>query len=179
MSWISVNSFRKMRSLKGLERARRTGHSVTTIVPIMQQLRTIYPKAGAREIKSLAFHEQGESIPRQASIFLSRNLILSVDSRSVIQEYFRVYESQLLRERIRNRLRRKRFWAAGIFDVVAVDQHDKWLKKFGLGLHTGLDPFAGKGHWMKIWWTNRNPRLILSYYLEMVERHKGKQLELS
>ncbi|KAJ7617636.1 hypothetical protein DFH06DRAFT_966509, partial [Mycena polygramma] len=66
-------------------------------------------------------------------------------------------------------LRRKMFWAAGINDLWAVDQHDKWKYKFGLALHSGIDPFARKIHWMKIWWTNSNPRLILSYYLDAVQ----------
>ncbi|KAG1874467.1 hypothetical protein F4604DRAFT_1680990 [Suillus subluteus] len=40
------------------------------------------------------------------------------------------------------RLRRRRFWAAGVNDLFAVDQHDKWLR-FSLGLHTGIEPFSG------------------------------------
>ncbi|KAJ7106244.1 hypothetical protein C8R44DRAFT_745316 [Mycena epipterygia] len=74
-----------------------------------------------------------------------------------------------LKERRKNRLRRKRFWAAGVNDLWAVDQHDKWKYKFGLALHSGIDPFIGRIHWMKIWWTNSNPRLILSYYLDTVQ----------
>jgi len=54
----------------------------------------------------------------------------------------------------------------------AVDQHDKW-KRFGLALHTGIDPFAGQTRWMKVWWTNNNPKLICSYYLELVESSGG------
>lgn len=84
-------------------------------------------------------------------------------------EYFSVFESELVRERRKNRLRRKRFWAAGVNDMWAVDQHDKWKYKFGLALHSGIDPFIGFIHWMKIWWTNSNPRLILSYHLDEIE----------
>ena len=57
--------------------------------------------------------------------------------------------------------------------MLAVDQHDKW-KWFGLSLHTGIDPFPGRIHWIKVWWTNSNPKLILSYYLEFVEKFKHK-----
>ncbi|KAJ7728625.1 hypothetical protein B0H16DRAFT_1697380 [Mycena metata] len=67
------------------------------------------------------------------------------------------------------RLKRKRFWAAGVNDLWTVDQHDKWKYKFGLCLHSGLDPFIGRFLWEKDWWTNSNPRLILSYYLDAVE----------
>ena len=87
--------------------------------------------------------------------------------------YFRIYEPELVRERKEGRLKRRRFWAAGVNDMLAVDQHDKW-KRFGLALHTGIDPFPGRIHWIKVWWTNSNPKLILSYYLEFVEKFKRK-----
>ncbi|KAG1744432.1 hypothetical protein EDB19DRAFT_1894566 [Suillus lakei] len=54
---------------------------------------------------------------------------------------------------------RRQFWAAGVNDLFAVDQHDKWLK-YGLGLHTGIEPFSGRIMWI---------RLILSYYLDKVK----------
>lgn len=86
-----------------------------------------------------------------------------------------MYESALVRQRKANRLQRKRFWSAGVNDVLPVDQHDKW-KRFGLALHTGIEPFVGRINWLKIWWTNSNPRLILSYYLEFVESQGGTSL---
>ncbi|KAF8236192.1 hypothetical protein L208DRAFT_1126754, partial [Tricholoma matsutake] len=46
------------------------------------------------------------------------------------------------------------------------DQHDKW-GQFGLWLHAGLEVFSGKINWLKIWWTNKNPRLIAKYYIDM------------
>ena len=67
------------------------------------------------------------------------------------------------------------FWAVGVYDILAVDQHDKW-KRFGLALHTGIDPFPGWIHWIQVWWTNNNPKLILSYYLEFIERFKCRFL---
>ena len=45
---------------------------------------------------------------------------------------------------------------------------NKWLC-FGLALHTGIEPFSGHILWTKVWHSNRNPQLILSYYLESVE----------
>jgi hypothetical protein len=89
--------------------------------------------------------------------------------RQLIVVYFRVYESKLIRERKAGGLKRRRFWAAGVNDILAVDQHDKWTI-FGLALHTGIDPFPGHIHWIKVWWTNSNPKLILSYYLETVDK---------
>ncbi|KAG1740216.1 uncharacterized protein EDB91DRAFT_1082173 [Suillus paluster] len=40
-----------------------------------------------------------------------------------------------------NHLLRRQFWAAGVNDLFAVNQHNKWLK-YSLGLHTGIEPFS-------------------------------------
>ncbi|KAI6098335.1 hypothetical protein EDD16DRAFT_1498470, partial [Pisolithus croceorrhizus] len=53
-------------------------------------------------------------------------------------------------------------------DIWAVDQHDKWLR-YGLALHTGIEPFSGKILWIRVWHSNRNPQLILTYFLDVVE----------
>lgn len=90
-------------------------------------------------------------------------------NRNVVQEYFAPYEPELIRQRKARRLLRRRFWAAGVNDIWAVDQHDKW-KRFGLALHTGIKPFSGKILWTKVWHSNQNPQLILTYYLEAVEK---------
>ncbi|KAG2100262.1 hypothetical protein BD769DRAFT_1393979 [Suillus cothurnatus] len=52
-----------------------------------------------------------------------------------------------------------------IFDL---RKHDKWLW-FGLALHTGIEPFTGHIMWMRVWHSNRNPQLILTYYLETIQ----------
>ncbi|KAK6996129.1 hypothetical protein R3P38DRAFT_2566118, partial [Favolaschia claudopus] len=36
-------------------------------------------------------------------------------------------------------------------------------KRFGLWLHLGMDPFTGRIEWVKIWWSNRNSKLVTSY----------------
>ncbi|KAH0839433.1 hypothetical protein J3R83DRAFT_214, partial [Lanmaoa asiatica] len=53
---------------------------------------------------------------------------------------------------------------AGVNDIWAVDRHDKW-ERFGLLLHIAVEPFSGRILWLKVWHSNRNPQLILSYYL--------------
>ncbi|KAJ6613735.1 hypothetical protein B0H10DRAFT_1804947 [Mycena sp. CBHHK59/15] len=127
-------------------------HDVTTIRAALLWLCAQYLKAGAREMISLLFHEE----------------IMSV-SRSVVTEYFLIYEPELGKERRKNRLHWKHFWATGVNDLWAVDQHDKCKYRYGLALHSGIDPFIGRIHWMKIWWTHSNPRLILSNYLDTIE----------
>ncbi|KAJ6583713.1 hypothetical protein B0H10DRAFT_2234752 [Mycena sp. CBHHK59/15] len=149
---IGLTKFREMRENMGLYRTKKQGHDVDSIRDAMIRLRAQYPKAGQREISGLLFHEEDMSV-----------------SRAVITSYFAIYVPDLVRQRRANRLKRKRFWAAGVNDLWAVDQHDKWKYKFGLALHSGLDPFIGRIQWLKIWWTNSNPRLILSYYLDAVQ----------
>ncbi|KAG1798669.1 uncharacterized protein HD556DRAFT_1440373 [Suillus plorans] len=145
---IGITKLKEIRSDMGLKRARQQGHSVETIRDAMLDLRRIYPNSGSREMISLLFHERGMAV-----------------SRRVIKSYFAIYESDLVRQRKARRLRRKRFWAAGVNDLFAMDQHDKWLR-FGLALHTGIEPFSGRIMWMRVWHSNRNPQLILSYYLD-------------
>ncbi|KAG6370171.1 hypothetical protein JVT61DRAFT_12318 [Boletus reticuloceps] len=115
----------------------------------MIELRAMYPDAGAQEMVSLLFHEWDLCV-----------------TRSVVRQYFAMYEPELVQQRKARRLQR-RFWATGVNDIWAVGRHDKWLR-FGLALHTGIEPFSGRILWMKIWHSNRNSQLILSYYIETV-----------
>lgn len=81
-----------------------------------------------------------------------------------MQEYFATYKPDLMKQRKANCLQHCCFWAAEVNDIWAVHQHNKWLH-FGLALHTGIEPFSGRILWMKVWHSNCNPQLILSYYL--------------
>lgn len=53
-----------MREQMGLIRARKQGHDVESIRESMIHLRQQYPKAGAREMVSILFHEENISVPR-------------------------------------------------------------------------------------------------------------------
>jgi hypothetical protein len=97
--------------------------------------------------------------------------------RSLVIEYFNIYEPDLVRERKARRLKRRRFWAAGVNDLIAVDQHDKW-KRFGLAFHIGEDPFCGVIQWLRVWHNNNNPKLVLSYYLDWAEDFGREYLKL-
>jgi hypothetical protein len=81
-------------------------------------------------------------------------------------------EPQLVVNRRQRRLRRKRYYAAGVMEVWTIDQHDKWVR-FGLFFHVGYDPFTGRIVWLRVWWTNKNPILIASYYLRAAQDEKG------
>ncbi|KAL4064830.1 hypothetical protein V8B97DRAFT_2025932 [Scleroderma yunnanense] len=70
--------------------------------------------------------------------------------------YFVTYEPHIMRQQKTNHLQFNDIWA--------IDQHNKWLC-FGLTLHIGIEPFSGHILWMKVWHSNWNPQLILSYYI--------------
>jgi hypothetical protein len=72
------------------------------------------------------------------------------------------------------RLKRSIYWTAGVNDIWVFDQHDKW-RRFQLFLHVAIEPFSGRILWLKIWWTNRNPRLICGWYCNTVQALGGKQ----
>ena len=81
-------------------------------------------------------------------------------------------------QRRHRRLVRRRFWAAGVNDVWPQDQHDKW-GRFGLWLHTGLEAFSGEINWIKIWWTNKNPRLVAGFFIDACRRVGGENFPAS
>ncbi|KAI6000445.1 hypothetical protein EDC04DRAFT_2973722 [Pisolithus marmoratus] len=111
----------------------------------------MYPDAGVCKMIGLLFNEQGMAV-----------------SRNVMWDYCITYEPHLLKQCKVNHLQRHHFWVASVNDIWAVDQHDKWLH-FGLALHTGIKPFSGHILWMKVWHSNCNPQLILSYYLDTIQ----------
>ncbi|KAG1796277.1 uncharacterized protein HD556DRAFT_1431378 [Suillus plorans] len=147
----TLTTLLKIRKTMGLQWTHKQGHTVETIRDVMLALRATYLNAGAHEMVSLLYHEREMSVARR-----------------VVTEYFALYEPELVRYRKACRLRRRCFWAAGMNDLFAVDQHDKWLR-FGLRLHTGIEPFSGRIMWIQVWHSNRNPQLILSYYLDTIE----------
>ncbi|EEB91688.1 hypothetical protein MPER_09919, partial [Moniliophthora perniciosa FA553] len=149
---LGLTRFREMRKSLGLFGTRQQGHTVESITDHMVVLRMQYPHAGHDEMVSLLQTERGLRV-----------------SRNVVEDYFHLHEKDLVRARRSCSFRRKRFWAAGGNDIWAVDQHDKW-KRFGLGLHLCVDPFLGHLKWLRVWHSNRNPRLIVSYYVEAVKR---------
>ncbi|KAF8148594.1 hypothetical protein B0H34DRAFT_811826 [Crassisporium funariophilum] len=144
-----LTSYKAICKCMGLLSTRQQKQTLETIREVMVDLQEQYPLAGARDMVNHIFHRTGMKV-----------------SHALIVVYFRVWEPELVRQRKAGRLKRRRFWAAGPNDLLAVDQHDKW-KRFGLALHTGVDPFSGRIQWIEIWWTNSNPKLILSYYLDM------------
>ena len=70
---------------------------------------------------------------------------------------------------------RKVYYTAGVNDVWVFDQHDK-DKVYHVYYHVGMDPFSGRVLWHKAWWTNRNPRLVCSWFCDVVEELQGENV---
>ncbi|KAJ7772003.1 hypothetical protein DFH07DRAFT_866290 [Mycena maculata] len=144
----SYKTVQRHRSNLGLLGARQRKATFEYIAPYVHDIRERFPNQGARVM--------GDTLRQDYGIKVSKNFLL---------EFFKVSEPEAVRRRKLRRFRRKRFWSAGVMDIIAVDQHDKW-KRFGLWLHVGLDPFTGHIAWLCIWWTNHNSCLICSYYIK-------------
>ncbi|KAG2121119.1 hypothetical protein DEU56DRAFT_873841 [Suillus clintonianus] len=145
---LSVVSFRRMRNSWGWKRTRQQQHTLESIEQHVREIRQRFPHRGAEAIR--------RDLRQQFSFHVPRELIAKL---------LKITEPTAVKARRRGRLKRRRFWCAGVNDVWPQDQHDKWLR-FGLWLHISLDPFTGWINWLKIWWTNKNPRLIARYYLD-------------
>jgi len=91
----------------------------------------------------------------------------------LISDFLLATEPDAVASRRHRRFKRRRFYCAGVNDVWCQDQHDKW-RRFGLYFHNNVDPFMMYNNWLKVWWTNRNPKLIASYYFEAVCKLGGE-----
>ncbi|KZO92830.1 hypothetical protein CALVIDRAFT_486839 [Calocera viscosa TUFC12733] len=154
----STKTVARRRKQLNMASVRQQAHTFESIQPYMKKLTRQYPQAGAKRLRDWLAQKQ---------IFVS--------DRHLIRKYNHHFHAEAVKRRKGKRLKRKRFWSAGVFETVAVDQHDKW-KRFGLYLHLGMETFSGALLWVEPWWTNSNPRLICSYYLRMARTHGGVPL---
>ncbi|KZV79977.1 hypothetical protein EXIGLDRAFT_578677, partial [Exidia glandulosa HHB12029] len=147
---ISVSTIKRIRKEHGLLSTQQQKHTPESIRPFIVRLRVTLTDIGAGEMVQALF----------------TNFKIKV-SHGVVLQYFHKYEPEALTRRKQRKLRRKRFWATGVNDFWAFDQHDKW-KRFGLRLHLGMEVASGKILWLRVWWSNRRTALIASYYLDVV-----------
>ncbi|KAF8584518.1 hypothetical protein K439DRAFT_1238577, partial [Ramaria rubella] len=155
---LGIRTLKKMCQQLGLKSTRQQGHTIETATEAIQRVRACYLKAGMRDMRLHTFREEGLKI-----------------SRKVMEEYFKTYKPEGVKQRKARHLKRKRFWAAGVNDIWAINQHNKF-KCFLLYLHTGVEPYSGMILWLRVWWKNKNPRLILQYYLDAVQQYGGMPL---
>ncbi|KZT55411.1 hypothetical protein CALCODRAFT_405924, partial [Calocera cornea HHB12733] len=130
-------------------------HTAETIGPLVEKIRA--HTANRLGSKSLRDHLRHESI---------------LVSRDLLRQYQALADPVGNQQRRARRLKHYVHWSTGLHEVWSVDQHDKW-KRFGLFLHVGVENFSNFVLWLKVWWTNSNPRLIAGYYLEAAARLGG------
>ncbi|KAL0960439.1 hypothetical protein HGRIS_005482 [Hohenbuehelia grisea] len=152
---LSNTTMKRLRRKWGFASTRQQRNTFETIAPFVQEIRSRFPTMGARSMVSALRQDYGLRVPER-----------------LLQDFLKLSEPEAVEARKRYKFIRRTYYTAGVNDVLVFDQHDKW-KKYGLFLHAGLDPFPGRGWWLKIWWTNRNPKLIVSYYLEAARRIGG------
>ncbi|KAH9842488.1 uncharacterized protein C8Q71DRAFT_853036 [Rhodofomes roseus] len=147
---LSNTTVKRLRAQWNLPKTRQQNHTAVSIDPYCRALKARYPTYGARQMTS--------------TLRITYNIRVS---ESMVGKWLKEFEPNAVQARKHRKFKRHQFWAAGVNDVWAFDQHDKWAR-FGLFLHLCIEPVAGEIKWLKIWWNNSNPRLITSYYLEAV-----------
>ncbi|KAG5219837.1 hypothetical protein IMY05_C4755000700 [Salix suchowensis] len=80
--------------------------------------------------------------------------------RLLQEEHNLAFDGKACTQRRSQRFRRKRFWAAGIMDMLCCDQHDKW-KRFGLRLHNAVDHLLGRSIGLKFGTPTATPYIPL------------------
>jgi hypothetical protein len=170
---ISLKSLKRLRTSWGILSTAQQHHTFETIAPAIAEIRSRFPTMGARQMVSTLRLDYNQKVSEYVFICLELYLILTHLSRKLVLNFLKTTEPDAVKQRSRRRFKRKQFWAAGVMDIWAFDQHDKW-KRFNLWLHLGLDPFSGRIEWLKIWHNNRKPCLITSYYLEAARAAGGK-----
>ncbi|KAJ3804862.1 hypothetical protein F5876DRAFT_70281 [Lentinula aff. lateritia] len=138
---ISYKSVQRMRNDLQLLGTRQRKASFETIMPYFLELHELYPNMGAHAMVTVLRQEYGIKVPEK-----------------LLNDLFKKFEPDKVKQRKYKRFKRQRFWAAGIMDVLTMDQHDKH-QRFGLRYHLGFDPFPGRIAWFRVWWSNRNPKV--------------------
>ncbi|KZT52369.1 hypothetical protein CALCODRAFT_487170 [Calocera cornea HHB12733] len=145
---LSTKTLQRRRKQWGFLSARQQGHNLETVAPFIEMLRL--HSANQLGAKSMRDHL------RDSSIMVSRHLVLAYQQQT---------DPVGNKQRLARRLKKAVHWSAGAHERWSMDQHDKW-RRFGLFLHVGIENFSNAVLWLKVWWTNSNPRLITRYYLE-------------
>ncbi|KAJ7630220.1 hypothetical protein FB45DRAFT_1150186 [Roridomyces roridus] len=151
-----TSSVKRFRKKWGLKSTRQQKHTPETILQYVLDIKSKYPHRGTLAVRKNLRQEFGMHV-----------------AENTVKEVLKQIEPEAVRQRKGKKFRRAKFYAAGVNDCWAQDQHDKWGPRFGLWLHNGIDPFTGFNNWLRVWWTNKNPRLITKYYLDACRQIGG------
>jgi hypothetical protein len=139
-----------------MQKSRGSKLTLADIIGPVQELKAKFPNYGRRLTRRDLIHDYH----CYATEALVTEALLLIDGPGVAC-------------RRKRKFKRKRFWAAGVHDIWAQDQHDKW-ERFGLFLHVAVEPVSGYILWLKVWWTNSNPHMVTRYFLDAAEQHRGE-----
>ncbi|KAM6489501.1 hypothetical protein JOM56_015058 [Amanita muscaria] len=144
---LSAKSVQRIRGQLDLKGTIKQAATFETLKDIYQVLRARFPTMGARKM-----------------VFVIRQDYSIKVSEKLVNDFLRYIEPAAVEARKREQFKRRWFWSAGVMEIWSIDQHDKW-GRFGLWWHLGIDPFTGRLAWLRVWWCNRNPRLLIGYYI--------------
>ncbi|KAF8198902.1 hypothetical protein K438DRAFT_1966869 [Mycena galopus ATCC 62051] len=144
----SHHSVRKLRKTWGLKKTRQQKHTPETITAMVLDIKRKFPNRGTLAVR--------KNLRQEFKVRASENTVKTL---------LKQLEPEAVQQRRGKKFHRKRFYAAGVNDCWAQDQHDKWGPRFGLWLHNSIDAFIGFNNWLQVWWTNKNPRLVTKYFL--------------
>ncbi|CAK5264132.1 unnamed protein product [Mycena citricolor] len=67
---LEIKAFRKLQERMGFFRVRKQGHTVDSIMGPIARIRIVYPRASARDMVNLLFHEEDILVPRCRSVVI-------------------------------------------------------------------------------------------------------------
>ncbi|KAJ8084455.1 hypothetical protein PM082_003225 [Marasmius tenuissimus] len=140
-------TIQRARARLKLSGTRQLNVPIEDILPFIAELKRKHGNMGARTIVQRLRVQYSIKVPEKR-----------------VADFLREVEKDKVDARKYRTMKRRVYYTAGVMDILSVDQHDKW-SKWQLYLHLGVEICSGKLLWITIWWTNRNPRLICSNYL--------------
>ena len=155
---FSVRTVKRILKRMGLRRVTATNES-----PIDQIVSAVL-----EELENSAGSFMGY---RQLTRRLRRKYNLRV-RRDSIMRYIRVIDPEGVNRRKRRRLKRRRYVNPGPNFLWHVDGWDK-LAPFGIYVHGAIDGFSRRILWLEVSSTNKNPKVVASYYLETINQIGG------
>ena len=96
---------------------------------------------------------------------------ISVD-RDTVRQILKHADPEGVECRSKKILKRRKYYAKGPNDIWHIDGNDK-LKPYGFEIHGCIDGYSRKVLWMRIVYSNKDPRTVIYYYLVTVKNVNG------
>ena len=93
-------------------------------------------------------------------------------SQNTVRIILQVLDPDGVQARTNRRFRRRSYINNGPNYMIHVDGWDK-LKQFGIAVHAAVDGFSRRVLWLKVGPSNKNPKNIAHFYLELVKKIQG------